>query len=309
MGGSANFILVYGALRSGSTLLRLMLNGHPRLACPTESDFFFDHMSRRAGTWQIDAENLKRDFVFCYTRMTLADGPAKAQIASFADQSRKGRDMAALVLHRGIERALEFFPEIRIVHLTRDPRDVAASSIPMGWAGNVYCGVDHWIKTEDEWSRIRGQLKPGQATEVRYEDLIATPEATLTRICDFAGLHYDAAMLEYDGTSSYSKPDVAKIRQWRDRLGPRDVALVEAKLGGRLAAGGFARSGYPAVVLNARIDLANRIENIIKIWIFRIRKYGLADPVTVTLSRRMRLPKLGAGAQRRMDAKLLSSIK
>ena len=120
-----------------------------------------------------------------------------------------------LMLHRGLDRLLDLYPEARIVHMLRDPRDVARSSIGMGWAGHVYFGVDHWIKTERGWGRCLHRIPEDRRMELRYDDLIRTPHETLTRLCRFAGLDFDPAMLSYDSQSSYAAPDTSLIDQWR----------------------------------------------------------------------------------------------
>jgi hypothetical protein len=119
----------------------------------------------------------------------------------------------------------------------RDPRDVARSAIGMGWAGNVFHGLGSWIDTEDGWSVAIARNRP-LVHEVRYEDLVAHPEATLTDLCAFLGLAFDPAMLAYDTQSTYGKPDARLTYQWKRKLTPRQVRQVEARLGPRLAAGG-----------------------------------------------------------------------
>ena len=41
-------VILYGSLRPGTTLFRIMLNGHPRLYCPSEADFLSDFISPTA---------------------------------------------------------------------------------------------------------------------------------------------------------------------------------------------------------------------------------------------------------------------
>src|SRR6056297_1046670 len=57
-------IAVYGALRSGTTLLRLMLDAHPSLSCPGETDFLFDHLSITDDGPLLDEEALEQDRIY-----------------------------------------------------------------------------------------------------------------------------------------------------------------------------------------------------------------------------------------------------
>lgn len=309
MSKSSRNMFVYGALRSGSTLLRLMLDGHPRLSCPGESDFMFDYVSVRGGVRVLDLDALQRDWIFAGLGFDLPGGSAEAAVFSLADQVRMQCDIGVMVLHRGIDRALDFFGDARIIHLVRDPRDVARSSVPMGWAGNAYCGVDHWIRTEEAWTAVQDRLQPGQVLEVRYEDLVRSPEAVLTRICDFAGIGYDAAMMGYDQRSSYARPDPEKAEQWRKRLTPREVAQLEAKLGARLFAHGYRASGHPPVSPGAFADIALRLQSKHKVWSRKFGDYGVVDPIMVTVAHRMRLPDLASGAKKRIESKMIAGLK
>ena len=47
----------------------------------------------------------------------------------------------------------------RYIHLLRDPRDVALSTILMGLAGNTYLGVDLWVETEKSWDQLASKLQ------------------------------------------------------------------------------------------------------------------------------------------------------
>jgi hypothetical protein len=301
MNTHSRLVIVYGALRSGSTMLRLMLDGHPRLCCPCESDFMFDHVAMRDGQLCLDVVGLRNDWVFAGTGMTLAEGSVLDQLTSLADQTRNQRDIGILVLHRQIDLALDVFPEARVIHLLRDPRDVARSSIPMGWAGNVYCGVDHWINTEDAWTRAEVRLPPQQVLEVRYEDLVRAP--------DFAGVGDDAGMMDYHQRSTYALPDRCKVEQWRRHLSPHEVGLVEAKLGSRLDARGYKASGLSPVPSGALKDLMLRAQSKRKVWARRFEDYGLVDPIIATVARRIRLPALARAAQKRIDSKIMASLK
>lgn len=91
------------------------------------------------------------------------------------------------------------FPEARYLVLVRDPRDMALSwkNSPIH-AGGVVRAARQWRLDQVEtlkhfWVLARCR----QALLVRYEDLIATPEQSLQRICAFLGLAFNPAMLEF----------------------------------------------------------------------------------------------------------------
>ncbi|MQA87837.1 MAG: hypothetical protein GEV03_25240 [Streptosporangiales bacterium] len=81
------------------------------------------------------------------------------------------------------------FPDAQFVHLVRDPRATVASVRRVGWSGgDVVAPTELWgrsLRAVDAW---RGRLAPDQLLEIRYEDLVMEPRATMERVCGFLGL-------------------------------------------------------------------------------------------------------------------------
>lgn len=305
---TARSFIVFGALRSGTTLLRMMLDGHPRLSCPGEMDFIIDHLdvSGRYDREALEGNRIYRAHEALYPDQPLPDPTPEGFVARVA-----GPDdgIAAIIIHRHLDRALEVFPGMRVLHLMRDPRDVARSSIGMGWAGNVYYGVDHWISTQKDWHRALKHLPEPQKLVVPYEELIRKPEETLSGICAFAGLEFHPDMLAYADGSTYSKPDPSLTLQWKKKQTPREVGLVEAKIGEMLQQSGYAPSGHPLVHPGVGDRLGLWLQNKRGQWAWRIKRYGLMDPVLVKIAGRTGLPGLGRSAKKRMDATQIRNLK
>ena len=307
---STRTVAVYGALRSGTTLLRLMLDAHSRLSCPGETDFLFDHLRMQSDPPVYDEEALERDRIYRAHRTRYAGTPLPALTPDALIDRIAGTDKTAvLMLHRHISRALVLYPDLRLIHFLRDPRDVARSSIGMGWAGHVYYGVDHWIDTERDWAAVSRTLSPDQVLTIRYEDLINDPGATLQAICHFIGVAYEASMLDYDQSSTYSKPSRDLVVQWRHKLTARETGLVEAKIGPMLDDAGYSPSGVAPHHPSGAEKIALKFGNKYAIWAERIRRFGLMDPVIVTLAHRLCIPRLSVRARRRMDEKTIKRLK
>ncbi|MEO1153543.1 MAG: sulfotransferase, partial [Pseudomonadota bacterium] len=220
-------VFVYGALRSGTTLLRLMLLSHPGIQSPGEADFLFDHVARMpGGAWRYDREALQRDRIYWAKALDLpsGDGEELAQ-GLIAQMAAKDDGLLALSIHRNAPVMRALFPDAKIIHLLRDPRDVARSSIGMGWAGNSYYGVDHWVGTERDWDTAA--YPEADVLTVHYETLMADLEGELTRICAFLGLPFEPAMLKYYENSTYGPPDPGIAQKWKTKASAREVALIE----------------------------------------------------------------------------------
>lgn len=296
-------IILYGALRSGTTMLRLMLDAHPALSCPGESDFLFDHLQACDGSWRYDFAGLDMDRIYRASPMHMpedADGTAAlAQMIAQVAQRKPG-SRPVLVLHRHAEKALSILPNAQVIHLLRDPRDVARSVIGMGWAGNVFHGLEPWIETEDQW--IEAQSKRQCVVhELRYEQLVTEPENTLDTLCAFLGLTYDAAMLAYDTHSTYGKPDPKLTYQWRHKLAARQIRQLEARLSSRLERANYTPSGLPPLKISAAELFWLRVQNMASTKIHSIRRYGFGNILQRKVARIAGLRRWEARTQARID--------
>ncbi|TCP39540.1 sulfotransferase family protein [Rhodovulum marinum] len=302
--------VLYGALRSGTTLVRLLLDAHPDIGCPGERDFMLDHLEQNGADLVLNAGDLELDRIFRASGLPVPDvreGEAAFRTMLAGDRARSGKKVHVLVLHRELGRLRQLCPEARIIHLLRDPRDVARSSIGMGWAGNTWHGIDHWLGTERDWDRLA--IPEERVFTLRYEDLLAAPKDQLSRLCAFLGLSYSPAMLDYAQHSTYEAIDPRLAFQWRSKQSPREIAEVEYKLGHLLEARGYRPSGAvvgpPGVIRRARLALQNKLHT----WKVRTERYGYVDPVLVMLAGRLRWKSLGRGAQLRIDRKTQGYLK
>jgi hypothetical protein len=205
---------VVGMNRSGTTLLRMMLDAHPDLAIPPETHFVPDvvRASRKRGTKPRDVLAAMKshreweDFAFSdddalaiLERAGKLD-PTSALRAFYeayarrAGKPRWGEKTPRYVLKMPlIQSAL---PEARFVHVIRDGRDVTLSVL------------DRTVKELDaaevarRWQRKIERARSdaprlGHYLEVRYEELVAEPRRVLERVCEFIDLPFDEAMLDY----------------------------------------------------------------------------------------------------------------
>lgn len=269
-------VFLYGALRSGTTLFRIILNHHPGLQNPGETDFLFDHIrpdeSHPTG-WRYDLAALKADRIFRARDIDLPADTDGRDLLGHMIRALAAKAPGRLVLthHRHATRLRELFPQAPVLHLLRDPRDVARSSVGLGWAGNSFHGIGHWIDTERDWDAAA--IPQARVLTVKFEDLMGDIEGELTRVCDFLGLPFDRAMLSYPDNSTYGPPDPKIAQQWKRKAGAREVARLEARAGDLLSARGYEPAGAPLVP--GPIEAAAlAIEHRAKRWRFNARRYG-----------------------------------
>jgi hypothetical protein len=294
--------ILYGALRSGTTLLRLMLQGHPRLWVPGESDFLFDHLQERDDGFVLDRAGLEQDRI---RRNHLSELPTselavecvREMVTALAD----GHEHITLVLHRGVARAARVFPEAPVIHLIRDPRDVARSCVGMGWAGVAYRGVEGWIDTEREWLATAPKIPAEQRLDVRYEDLIAAPDQHLTEVAALLGVEYHEGFHAYPATSTYSAVDASLAYQWRRKMSPREAQLIAGRAGDLLTACGYEHSEGGAAMPNVLERIGLTYRDFVGRWAWRFRRLGVVDPLVSAVCRRLGMPGLAGAANRRIQ--------
>ena len=208
-----------GATRSGTTLLRLMLDAHPELAIPSETHFVSEMISRtvegpvgaeelaaiatehpRWGDFGLDAAEYAGR-VRELEPLTAAEA-IRAFYRLYASKHGKSRwgDKTPGYIRKTIpiQRVL---PEARFIHMIRDGRDVALSLLPLNFGPSTITeAAELWVRRVSMGRRQAPAAN--HYTEVTYEDLITDTEATLRRVCEFIELDYDATMLAYHERAS-----------------------------------------------------------------------------------------------------------
>jgi hypothetical protein len=245
------FPFVVGCSRSGTTLLRAMLDAHPALAVPPESHFALAPSVgalRRAlrrepwfALWEIDAPDLRGLDCADAVRALFAAYAAAQGKPRYADKTPHYVSHLPLLATR--------FPEARFVHVVRDGRDVALSLLEVPW------GPDTIEEAAAHWRRrvLEGHdagLPADRYRELRYEALVADPEAELRALARWLGLDYDGAMLAYPGRPlSVPHPEhhrrlalapTTGLRDWRTQMAAADVVRFRTVAGDALDLLGFA---------------------------------------------------------------------
>jgi hypothetical protein len=307
-----DLVVICGALRSGTTLLRLMINDRPLLANPGEMDFLFEPPPIAAGRHDMAAyaHELSFNRVFQSRGLKLREGLGyEDQVRDFASQLGTPGKRLSINIHRHFDRIAAIFPNARYVHLLRDPRDVAKSSIGMGWAGNVYYGADHWIASERDFAALAAKVDPARIHTLKNEDLIRTPDAELSRLCAFLGVAFDPLMLDYPSHTTYSRPNPELVEQWRKDLSDREVALVEGKVGAMLAQCGYQPSGLVPATPGASGRFLLKQANRLGRMRFSLKRNGILLTVFDLATRLIPVAPLRTNARRRLAARELRFLK
>ena len=211
--------IIVGAPRSGTTLLRLMLDAHSELAIPPETGFLpaVEKLSQRG-------DKLREKFfhaivnyaepLACWPDFDISPEEFKAALAEiepfnvsdgcrafyrlYAARHSKSRwgDKTPIYCHH-LEEIRRLLPEARFIHIIRDGRDAALSLRRMwfspGW--EIETQASYW--RDCVLAARRAGYRRDDYVEVRYEDLILKTRETLERICTHVDLTYEDEMLNY----------------------------------------------------------------------------------------------------------------
>lgn len=265
--GGERPVFVVGCARSGTTMLRLMLNGHPRIAIPNESHFivrldpnrrgFLRRPSRRPLSelleeiladpllerWRIDPEGVREHVrrLAPATYSELIAGVFSAYAAA-SGKPRWGDKTPAYVT--SIDHLAVLFPHAQFIHVIRDGREVAASLAERAWGTRgAISGSLLWRRSVRAGRRAGRRLSRDAYFEVRLEDLVRDSEGELRRVCTFLGEEFVPEMLDYGARDEtwaivqspdhphITKPPTVGLRDWRAGLSTRQQRGVEAGCG------------------------------------------------------------------------------
>jgi len=215
---------IVGRGRSGSTLLRTILDAHPVITIPPESRFvqYLYYLFGTIRTWTPDLALNTLDFaekgfeppqinrelfsrLICEEKSELSfSSVCKALYLSTPSEFNKER--IACIGDKNprysffIPVLLKIFPEARFIHLVRDPRDnlLAVKRVhkAIGEIGMTPVVLSRWKYYNRVIENHKAQLS-GRFLTMRFEDLIADPEKEIRRTCEFLKLPFDPTMLNY----------------------------------------------------------------------------------------------------------------
>jgi len=295
------FVFVLGAGRSGTSVLRSVLDGHSRLAVAHEGRFVYPLSRRRSryelpGGFDVDAFaadlladpavrgnlGLEPDDV----RTALGGTPVVdypdavrrvfAHYASQRGKSRYGDKMPAYV--QRIPALAAMFPEGRFVHIIRDGRDVALSAMAIAGQRHepVALAID-WRRRVEAGRAAGARLGSRRYHEVRYERLVCDPAEPVADLCRFLDLDYEPDMLQFferrDNVPAkvranprharLAEPLSSGSRSWRTDMQPADLDRFEAVAGRLLTELGYER-GAPRPTITAR---AAAVRGRVRWWV------------------------------------------
>lgn len=253
-------IIIVGVPRSGTTLLRVMLDSHSRIAAAPETPWILGGYGDNSIRHLVDYLNSGD-----YGPLKNLPGVTEADIymatrlfiQSIFSGYLQHKDKTSLVLKtpddiKHITYLLSLFPHSKFVHITRDGRDVATSLVEN--ASRLFSNViegygelnhDNAIRRWYDWeSMIITAFSESHVDhfELRYETLVTATSQVLKDLCDWLGVEFEEAMVNYNefsheypaweaGTHDLMKRkphgvDRNSIGRWRAILTPEEKERI-----------------------------------------------------------------------------------
>ena len=269
-------IFIGGPDRCGKTTLQAFLSSHPNIAIPAVGSnlwsYFYDQYGdlhsqanfercldallhyKHALFLKPDAERIRREF--------WQGEPSYARLFAllhehYAERVGKPRwgDQTGLV-ERYADPIFKAYPDAKMLHMLRDPRDRYEASLEM-WPdgkGRVGAATGRWLYSARLAQRNLARY-PERYMIVRFETLVKDTEVTLRAICQFLAEDYTPEMLAMGGslghrgklmqgtesTSGAVALSTSFIGRYQGRIAREEIAFMQTYAGRQMTAFGYSR--------------------------------------------------------------------
>ncbi len=250
-------VFLIGCDRSGTTLLRSILNRHPSLGITYEAPASVMLQEVFAsGGYRATIEALRtfpqfdlvnwsnvRDTLVDLDRVTLADTVATAHRSQNDATSKTIWGDKTPAYTRFVSTLAAMYPNSVFIHIVRDPRAVAMSWIATDWGPNtaLHAGIE-WTKRVSQAIDGFSQISSSRCFTARYEDLVSDPLKTLDAICHLVGIDYSDELIKASDAIDDCLPgeyfkqlhsrcgkemDPSRLQRWK-QMDSHSISLIEA---------------------------------------------------------------------------------
>ena len=252
---------ILGSQRSGTTLLRLLLNNHSAVAIPNEASFLMPFLGKKElldsgvlsdfrkqrilrylmansqfAKWKLQERELIQELKIHLTMRQLIS------LLYYLFASKHGKSICgdkSPTFIRKLGALSDGFPNAKFIHIVRDGRDTFLSLRRKNAPGTSSIALSA-LEWKFKILLIRRAIKKlkGRVIQVRYEDLVLEPKKELTTICTFLGIPFEKQMLDFWKKSEnfianhhsdliFKPIDPSNICKWKKELSIADVRKYE----------------------------------------------------------------------------------
>lgn len=274
-------VFIIGLHRAGSTLLRNLLNANPELAIIPEEmhvlwpwekdlyDYYRDECKRNDGIEgriknivdSVYSEKIKGGFCREWGKLNIDKDKiiqdirktefslksiVEVFLRAYAQSEKKKRAGAKYIVHFSkAEKLFKWFPDCKIIHITRDPRAICSSKVydeatcrrkkqyPYLKLFFHYGTIFYFIHEFNRSSQVYNIFRERDNYYlIRFEDLVSAPKKNLSKLCEFLELKFSEKMMHQKGKpSSYNRKmycgfDVSRLFNWQKNMSKIDINII-----------------------------------------------------------------------------------
>lgn len=215
-------IFILGAQRSGTTLLRLLVNSHSKIAIPEEGGFWMpllrkygskhgrllsDHeiksiikyirTSDQFKLWLINADEYFENIIMG-NNISFSDFMYGLYHEYAVSQNKDVWGDKTPSFFRMIPEISKIFPNAKFIHIIRDGRDLFLSWRKIDpTKKNISVVALEWLYKVKKANDDLNRFCKDRFISIRYEDLVQDPEKNINEVCKFIGIDYENEMMNY----------------------------------------------------------------------------------------------------------------
>jgi len=301
MPSCTNPIFIIGTERSGSNLLRLILDAHNEIVIPHPPHLmkYFGPLNygnledeKHLLALASDMVRLIESHIFPWEvqldPMTLIQKAPKPnhfgliaaiyeEVLSHHGKSRWGCKSTFMVHY--VHDVLSVYPDAQFILLVRDPRDVAVSARKSVFSPcHPYLSALLWDEQQRIGEGLQLSLKRSQMYTIRYEDLLVDPNTSMRQLCDFLGTDYSDEMMKFfeqkeakksaslsESWGNTARPIMRNNHQkFKTELSKIEIAMVEQVCQKRMKHFGYALTNNEEQLKNVNITNGTKLSIQVK---------------------------------------------
>ena len=266
---------IVGRERSGTTLLRTIFDAHPNVNIPVEFHFIWHMFSKyhKCKFWSLKKlEEFYRDLIHLprYHLLTIKEEKLHSDILSMEGETSYATLCKVVLINYislfpkqetlllgdkcpvyslYLSKLLKAFPDARIIHITRDYRDVAQSMLRVHIETHNFTSITYrWKYYNRQILKVKKKY-PDSFLTLRYEDFVTDPSQYLETISSFLNLPYVPETLEFykkkeDYMKVYPKRVFERVHRnlfkpitndhiygWKEKMSERRIRLADSIIG------------------------------------------------------------------------------
>ena len=252
-------IFVVGMPRSGTKLLRDLLNNNALISIPEAESHFIPFLINQFGNDMDFADEQKRYLLFqellntSFYHYMKSDGRELTWEHISSQNIKNWQDFIEFVLRFFAPKSSDefqiwgdktpgyitymahlkkIFVDAKFVHIIRDPRDYCLS-VRSVWGKNLFRAADRWrssiISARNESKRFSQDYY-----EIKYEALVTDPSEELRKLCDFLSVPYSQDMIKMEkpsenlgDTRGIAKIVGSNLKKYQTQLSNSEIKRIE----------------------------------------------------------------------------------